>query len=42
MADGTKVYIEDKDGNNILPATDWSIIQNKPTDLATTGQRAIS
>lgn len=38
MADGTKAYIEDKDGNKILPATDWSIIQNKPTDLATTGQ----
>lgn len=38
MADGTKAYIEDKDGNKILPATDWSIIQNKPTDLATAGQ----
>lgn len=38
MAEGTKAYIEDHDGNKILPATDWSIIQNKPTNLATTGQ----
>ena len=38
MATGTKAYIEDKDGNNILPATDWSIVQNKPTNLATTDQ----
>lgn len=38
MATGTKAYIEDKDGNNILPATDWSIVQNKPTNLATTNQ----
>ena len=30
MATGTKAYIEDHDGNKILPATDWSIIQNKP------------
>ena len=32
MAEGTKAYIEDRDGNKILPATDWSIIQNKPTN----------
>lgn len=38
MAEGTKAYIEDRDGNKILPATDWSIIQNKPGNLATTGQ----
>ncbi|MEE6650643.1 hypothetical protein [Limosilactobacillus pontis] len=38
MATGTKAYIEDKDGNNILPATDWSIVQNKPGNLATTDQ----
>lgn len=38
MADGTKAYIEDQNGNKILPATDWSIIQNKPNDLAKTGQ----
>lgn len=38
MADGTKAYIQDKDGNNILPATDWSIIQNKPSSLVTTDQ----
>lgn len=38
MAEGTKAYIQDKDGNNILPATDWSIIQNKPSNLATTDQ----
>lgn len=41
MATGTKAYIEDKDGNNILPATDWSIVQNKPTNLATTNQLPI-
>lgn len=38
MAEGTKVFIEDHDGNKILSATDWSIIQNKPTNLATTDQ----
>lgn len=38
MATGTKAYIEDRDGNKILPATDWSIIQNKPGNLATTNQ----
>ena len=38
MATVTKAYIEDKDGNNILPATDWSIVQNKPTNFATTNQ----
>ena len=36
MAD--KVYIKDKDGNDLLVATDWSIIQNKPSNLATTNQ----
>lgn len=38
MATGTKAYLEDHDGNNILPATDWSMVQNKPGNLATTGQ----
>lgn len=38
MAEGTKAYIEDQDGNKILPATDWSIVQNKPTNLARTDQ----
>lgn len=38
MANGTTAYIQDKDGNNILPATDWSIIQNKPSNIATTDQ----
>lgn len=38
MAEGTKAYIEDRDGNKILPATDWSIVQNKPTNLARTDQ----
>ena len=33
-----KVYIKDKDGNDLLVATDWSIIQNKPSNLATTNQ----
>ena len=34
----SKVYIKDKDGNDLLVATDWSIIQNKPSNLATTNQ----
>lgn len=38
MADGQKAYLQDKDGNNILTATDWSIIQNKPDNLAQTDQ----
>jgi len=29
----SKVYIKDKDGNDLLVATDWSIIQNKPSNL---------
>ena len=38
MADGQKAYLQDKNGNNILPATDWSIVQNKPANLATSDQ----
>lgn len=38
MANGIKAYMKDKDGNNILAASDWSIVENKPTNLATTGQ----
>lgn len=38
MATGTKAYLQDKDGNNLLVGTDWSIIQNKPNNLATTNQ----
>ena len=33
-----KVYIKDKDGNDLLVATDWSIINGKPNNLATTNQ----
>ena len=33
-----KVYIKDKDGNDLLAATDWSIINGKPNNLATTNQ----
>lgn len=32
----TIVNLKDKNKNIILPATDWSGVQNKPTDLATT------
>ena len=38
MATGTKAYIEAKAGKEILTATDWSIVRNKPTNLATTDQ----
>lgn len=38
MATATKAYLQDKDGKNLLTATDWSIIQNKPKNLATTDQ----
>lgn len=38
MATGTKAYLEDRDGNKILAASDWSIVQNRPTNLATTSQ----
>lgn len=30
--------LKDKDANIILPASDWSVINNKPTNLATTDQ----
>lgn len=38
MATGTKVYLQDKDGKNLLVGSDWSIIQNKPENIATTDQ----
>lgn len=38
MAEGTKAYLQDKDGKNLLVASDWSMVQNKPTNLATTNQ----
>lgn len=38
MATATTAYLQDKDGKNLLTATDWSIIQNKPKNLATTDQ----
>lgn len=39
MADNAStVYLKDKDSNIILPATDWSAVNNKPNNLATTDQ----
>lgn len=38
MDQATKAYLRDKDGKNLLVGTDWSIIQNKPKNLATTDQ----
>ena len=39
MADtANTIYLKDKDKNIVLPATDWSVINNKPTNLATTDQ----
>jgi hypothetical protein len=32
------IYLKDKDKNVVLPATDWSVINNKPTNLVTTDQ----
>lgn len=31
-------YLKDKDNKIILPATDWSVINSKPANLATTDQ----
>lgn len=38
MAEGTKAYLQDKDGKNLLVASDWSMIANRPGNLATTNQ----
>ncbi len=38
MTTGTKAYLEDNEGTKILPATDWTMVQNKPTNLVTTDQ----
>lgn len=38
MDRATKAYLRDKDNNNLLVASDWSIIQNKPGNIATTDQ----
>lgn len=38
MDQATKAYLRDKDNNNLLVASDWSIIQNKPENIATTDQ----
>lgn len=35
---GTPSYLQDSNGNNLLAASDWSIVQNKPTNLATTDE----
>lgn len=32
------IYLRDKDKNIVLPATDWSAINNKPTNLVTADQ----
>lgn len=38
MVEATKAYLRDKDNQNLLVGSDWSIIQNKPKNLATTDQ----
>lgn len=39
MADkANTVYLKGKDKKIILPATDWSVVNGKPTNLATTDQ----
>lgn len=39
MADNASTaYLKDKDKNVILPATDWSVVQNKPNNLVTADQ----
>lgn len=39
MADEVNsVYLKDKDKKIILPATDWSVVNNKPNNLVTTDQ----
>lgn len=38
MVEATKAYLRDKDNKNLLVGSDWSIIQNKPENLATTDQ----
>lgn len=38
MVEATKAYLRDKDNKNLLVASDWSIIQNKPENIATTDQ----
>lgn len=38
MAEATKVYLQDKDKKDLLVATDWSLIQNKPKNIATADQ----
>ena len=35
---GTPSYLQDSNGNNLLAASDWGIVQNKPTNLATTDE----
>ena len=38
MVQGTKAYLQDKNGTNLLVGTDWSMVQNRPANLATTNQ----
>lgn len=38
MAEATKVFLKDKDNKNLLVASDWSIVQNKPKNIATADQ----
>lgn len=41
MADtANTVYLKDKDKNVILPATDWSVVNNKPNNLVTADEFA--
>lgn len=38
VTNASSVYLKDKGGSIVLPATDWSVINNKPTNLVTTDQ----
>lgn len=38
MATGEKAYLQDKNGTNLLVGTHWSMVEGKPTNLATTDQ----
>lgn len=39
MADtANTIYLKDKDKNIVLPATDWSVINNRPNNLVTADQ----
>lgn len=35
---GTPAYLQDSNGNSLLAASEWDIVQNKPTNIATTDE----